>query len=60
MNAPSTIDYISIDAEGSDLAILEGINQSQNQFRRITVEHNFTAQREEIQSILEGRDIANR
>ena len=60
MNAPSMIDYISIDAEGSDLAILEGINQSQNQFRRITVEYNFTAQREEIQSILEGRDIADR
>jgi FkbM family methyltransferase len=48
MGAPKEIDYLSIDTEGSELAILEGIDWDRYRFHCITVEHNFTAQREEI------------
>ncbi|MFM7676675.1 MAG: FkbM family methyltransferase [Synechococcus sp.] len=53
--APAVIDYLSIDTEGSELAILEGIDWSRYQFRCITVEHNFTEQRQGIQALLEAQ-----
>jgi FkbM family methyltransferase len=54
--APAVIDYLSIDTQGSELAILEGIDWSRYQFRCITVEHNFTEQRQGIQQLLEAQD----
>lgn len=53
--APEIIDYLSIDTEGSELAILEGIDWSRYQFRCITVEHNFTEQRQGIRNLLEAQ-----
>ncbi|WP_094511873.1 FkbM family methyltransferase [Synechococcus sp. MW101C3] len=53
--APPLIDYLSIDTEGSELAILEGLDWDRYQFRCITVEHNFTAQRQGLQTLLEAR-----
>jgi FkbM family methyltransferase len=53
--APEVIDYLSIDTEGSELAILEGVDWSRYQFRCITVEHNFTEQRQGIQILLEAQ-----
>ena len=53
--APAVIDYLSIDTEGSELLILEGIDWSRYQFRCITVEHNYTAQRQGIQKLLEAQ-----
>jgi FkbM family methyltransferase len=53
--APQQIDYLSIDTEGSELAVLEGIDWDRYVFRCITVEHNHTAQREEIAALLEGQ-----
>jgi FkbM family methyltransferase len=53
--APAIIDYLSIDTEGSELEILQGIDWSRYQFRCITVEHNFTAQREGIRTLLEAQ-----
>jgi hypothetical protein len=53
--APAVIDYLSIDTEGCELAILEGVDWSRYQFRCITVEHNFTAQRQGIQVLLEAQ-----
>jgi FkbM family methyltransferase len=53
--APAVIDYLSIDTEGSELAILEGIDWGRYQFRCITVEHNFTEQRQGIQKLLEAQ-----
>lgn len=53
--APEVIDYLSIDTEGSELAILEGIDWSRYQFRCITVEHNFTEQRQGIHQLLEAQ-----
>jgi FkbM family methyltransferase len=51
-NAPREIDYLSIDTEGSEFTILEGIDWARYQFRCITVEHNFAAQRQQICSLL--------
>jgi FkbM family methyltransferase len=51
-NAPRNIDYLSIDTEGSEFTILEGIDWARYQFRCITVEHNFAAQRQQIFSLL--------
>ena len=51
-NAPRKIDYLSIDTEGSEFTILEGIDWVRYQFRCITVEHNFAAQRQQIFSLL--------
>jgi len=51
-NAPTTIDYLSIDTEGSEFTILEGIDWSLYQFRCITIEHNFTPQRQKISELL--------
>ncbi|WP_094511857.1 FkbM family methyltransferase [Synechococcus sp. MW101C3] len=53
--APPLIDYLSIDTEGSELAILEGLDWERYRFRCITVEHNFTAQRQGLQTLLEAR-----
>lgn len=58
--APAVIDYLSIDTEGSELAILEGIDWSRYQFRCITVEHNFTEQRQGIQVLLEAQGYQRR
>lgn len=51
-NAPRIIDYLSIDTEGSEFTILEGIDWERYQFRCITVEHNYAAQRQQICSLL--------
>jgi FkbM family methyltransferase len=58
--APAVIDFLSIDTEGSELAILEGVDWSRYQFRCITVEHNFTAQREAIQTLMEAQGYQHR
>lgn len=51
--APHEIDYISIDTEGSELAILQGFDFSKYQFNAITVEHNFSRNRAAIRTCLE-------
>lgn len=51
-NAPETIDYLSIDTEGSEYEILSGFDFSRHQFRVITCEHNFTPTREKIFGLL--------
>jgi FkbM family methyltransferase len=40
-NAPNHFDYLSVDTEGSELAILEAFDFSQYTPQVITVEHNF-------------------
>lgn len=50
--APHKIDYLSIDTEGSELAILQGFDFSQHTFEVITCEHNFGSQRTGIQNLL--------
>jgi FkbM family methyltransferase len=50
--APSNIDYLSIDTEGSELEILESLNFEKYKFSVITVEHNFTKNRQLICDLL--------
>jgi len=51
-NAPSVIDYLSIDTEGSEFEILSCFNFERYRFNFITVEHNFTFMREKIYTLL--------
>jgi FkbM family methyltransferase len=53
-NAPQHIDYLSIDTEGSEYEILKAFDFNKYSFGVITVEHNYTKQREEIYSLLTG------
>jgi FkbM family methyltransferase len=50
--APKVIDYLSIDTEGSEFEILKNFNFKAYQFKIITIEHNFTSQREKIYNLL--------
>lgn len=40
-NAPNNIDYLSLDTEGSELKILQGIDFDKYKFKYINIEHNF-------------------
>ena len=51
-NAPATIDYLSIDTEGSEFDILQAFDFGKRKFRCITCEHNFTENREKIYALL--------
>lgn len=50
--APPVIDYISIDTEGSEFAILNNFDLSRWRFKLITVEHNYTPNREHLSNLL--------
>jgi FkbM family methyltransferase len=50
--APDSMDYLSIDTEGSELRILEAFDFSRYRFSVITCEHNFTPAREAIAALL--------
>jgi|688.fasta_scaffold416801_2 FkbM family methyltransferase len=52
--APSHIDFLSIDTEGSEFAILENFNFQSFSFGAIFVEHNFTENRGKINKLLIG------
>lgn len=51
-DAPRQIDYLSIDTEGSEFAILGELDFSRRDIRIITVEHNFMPVREDIFRLL--------
>jgi FkbM family methyltransferase len=54
-NAPRTIDYLSIDTEGSEYEILKNFPFDQWEVRLITVEHNFTPIRQSIRELLTAK-----
>jgi len=51
-SAPSVIDYLSIDTEGSEYETLKAFDFSKFRFRVITCEHNFSNNREKIYLLL--------
>jgi FkbM family methyltransferase len=51
-HAPAQIDYLSIDTEGSELEILSHHKFDEYTFKVITVEHNYTKNRDKIFSLL--------
>lgn len=50
--APTVIDYLSIDTEGSEYEILKGFDFNKFFIRVITVEHNFSCNRELVSDLL--------
>ena len=51
-NAPNVIDYLSMDTEGSEYAILKNFNFDKYKFKVITIEHNYSKNRKKIFSLL--------
>ena len=51
-NLPNSIDYLSIDTEGTEYEILKNLNFQKFEFSILTIEHNFTPNREKIFSLL--------
>ena len=58
-DAPPVVDYLSIDTEGSELAILQAYDFARP-IRCITVEHNHTPDREAIYALLSGKGYQRR
>ncbi len=52
--APTQIDYLSIDTEGSEFDILSSLDFHRWRFQVVTVEHNFTAARDRLSFLLES------
>lgn len=59
-NAPKTIDYLSIDTEGSEYEIIKNFDFDQFNIEVITIEHNHTPQREKIFDLLTAKGYIRR
>ena len=55
-NAPKVIDYLSLDTEGSEFEILKHFNFDDYNIKVITVEHNYTTNRELIYNLLKSKN----
>ena len=52
--APEGFDYLSIDTEGSELAILTAFDMARYRPKVVTVEHNHTPNRDKLYTLLTG------
>lgn len=59
-NAPRRVDYVSIDTEGSELDILNAFDFDKWDVRLFSIEHNHTAQRELIHSLMASKGYQRR
>lgn len=57
---PRRIDYLSLDTEGSEYEILEAFDFETFDVRLITVEHNYTKRRGDIETLLAGKGFRRR
>lgn len=55
--APDTIDYLSIDTEGSELMILEAFDFGRYSIGALSVEHNFSPLREPLHRLLTSNGL---
>lgn len=53
--APSHVDYLSVDTEGSELDILQAVDFDRWSFGVLTVEHGHLPQRAGIQALLTSK-----
>lgn len=58
--APTVIDLLSIDTEGSELEILEALDFSRWRFRVIVCEHNYAPIRDKIHALLTSKGYVRR
>jgi len=59
-DAPKVIDYLSVDAEGSELEILKAFDFSAYSFRVITCEHNNTEMKHLVHALLTANGYVRR
>jgi FkbM family methyltransferase len=59
-DAPRAIDYVSIDTEGSELAILEAFDFGRWDVQLFSIEHNLTAREKAIDRLMESRGYERR
>lgn len=59
-HAPRRIEYLSIDTEGSELEILAAFDFRQYEFDVITVEHNYTPNREGLHRLLTAQGYSRK
>jgi FkbM family methyltransferase len=53
-NAPSHIDFLSIDTEGSEYRILSSFDFDKYSFGLICIEHNFSNEREKLRDVVQN------
>jgi FkbM family methyltransferase len=59
-DAPATIDFLSIDTEGSEFEILQAFDFDRYDVRVLAVEHNHTSQREQLYALLDRHGFRRR